>query len=99
MPPCYNCNGVGTVTCSNCQGKGGIWYTLAGNTEFRACEICAGRRNVKCPVCGGTAPPGPPVNFQIPLAKWWSGLSDRNKKAISWGLAILVIIYLMNLLM
>lgn len=46
MGRCRNCSGNGTVTCPNCNGKGG-W----GN--WQQGKNCSGSGKVKCSNCSG----------------------------------------------
>ena len=108
--PCYNCNGMGQMTCPSCGGNVGTWHPgRGGKPEWSPCLACGGRRTITCTVCRGTGqldasgktkrPKSSVPSIQPPqVTTWWSKLPDRQKKFILYGLVILVILYFLSLL-
>ena len=53
---CGQCGGSGSITCSQCQGRGS-WYTQPTTayevSQLQTCGACMSSGRMRCPYCGG----------------------------------------------
>jgi len=50
---CRNCSGIGREKCWNCNGEGGTWKEIEGETDWEKCPVCWGGGVNICVNCEG----------------------------------------------
>lgn len=51
---CRNCGGSGRERCLICDGAGGKWREIEGETDWEKCSLCWGDGINSCINCDGT---------------------------------------------
>lgn len=67
---CEQCDGVGSIVCPVCGGKGYISMTMMDTVSAAQCRMCRGRGAIPCPSCR---------DFIFKSVIWWDQIPSEDE--------------------